>query len=634
MCTNNVMANPWGLRESPPLGKVIVKCCPCFFRKVADFPITGIKEASTPVLTITLPPESLSEKIPLLALTCFVVKMCTKNVMANPWGLRESPPLGKVIVKCCPYFFRKVVDFPIIGIKEASTPVLTITLPPESLSEKSALGSVPATPIISRLSPRDTPEKHSATTALPPPPLSSGSESSGYFTPPPETKRAFVKLDSVDRTSESEDREEDLDNNNDDNNNNVQQDEVDIPQEIQKRHLSVSSAESAEVIEEPVAVIEEKSNPSPTKSEKFEKLEPSLRRYSLSRSKESSFIEKPISEIRSKSKSEVDLQNFLPEISPSRKSLSSAPVFKDELIPNGNFVITTYEKIETIIPVTSNNDVNENPESPTKEITITRKLSRRLSRTQSRRSIKSTPRNGTPSSTRAGSNKSKDTLQLALTQLNNPEWEVMIQGLQTLTRVAKYYPEVIETQMHTVCINLAKHIKNLRSQVARAACHTASELFGTCRKSLEVELEEIAGPLLHRTADTNKFLRADANAALDVMCENLPMNRVIFVITSRGCTHQNSVVRATAIRLITELVKKHGADKIFQMNKDIRDKIILAGANSLADGSLEARSHGKEMFSYICGHPHFHKNLLEAVPQNTLRHIAKTLNSIKPFTGT
>lgn len=63
-------------------------------------------------------------------------------------------------------------------------------------------------------------------------------------------------------------------------------------------------------------------------------------------------------------------------------------------------------------------------------------------------------------------------------------------------------------------------------------------------------MDEIACPLLQRTADTNRFLRADANAALDIMCEQLPIHRVIPVITLRGCGHQNAVVRATAVRIL------------------------------------------------------------------------------------
>lgn len=48
------------------------------------------------------------------------------------------------------------------------------------------------------------------------------------------------------------------------------------------------------------------------------------------------------------------------------------------------------------------------------------------------------------------------------------------------------------------------------------------------------DLDEIAGPLLHRTADTNRFLRADSNAALDRMVQHLPPHKTIGVIVLRG----------------------------------------------------------------------------------------------------
>lgn len=66
------------------------------------------------------------------------------------------------------------------------------------------------------------------------------------------------------------------------------------------------------------------------------------------------------------------------------------------------------------------------------------------------------------------------------------DWENVINGLNNLTSLAQNYPEALEHQMHSICETLAKNIKNLRSQVARVACHSASELFSTCKKNLEM----------------------------------------------------------------------------------------------------------------------------------------------------
>lgn len=61
MCTNNV-ANPWGLQENSRFKCTpnILTCCPCLFKngKVADVNSLPLSRQSTPVLAITLPPES------------------------------------------------------------------------------------------------------------------------------------------------------------------------------------------------------------------------------------------------------------------------------------------------------------------------------------------------------------------------------------------------------------------------------------------------------------------------------------------------------------------------------------------------------------------------------------------------
>lgn len=103
------------------------------------------------------------------------------------------------------------------------------------------------------------------------------------------------------------------------------------------------------------------------------------------------------------------------------------------------------------------------------------------------------------------------------------------------------------------------------------------------------ELEEIAVPLLHRTADTNKFLRSDANAALDKMCLNMAPPRVVSILSAKGVGHHNALVRCTAARLLCSITNRLGTEKIFQLPKDSRDKILLSGANMLTEGNLETR---------------------------------------------
>nr|CAH7733865.1 unnamed protein product [Callosobruchus chinensis] len=529
------------------------------------------------------------------------------------------------------------------------------------IAHRSILTS-PATPVRIFQPPPSSHHHHPDTPApsrLPPPPLStsgSSESSSGYGTPPPNhrSQQAFVRLDDrADRDG------------NEDKNNNVDDDRggADTCSETSKRSDAtvVSFAESGElgVVQRTISpssaelsdVVEEAQYSNEVGRDQNDNLQD--RNESIGSYSSESFQQLPFGsripqitgDSRSKSKSVVDLHHsFLPDIG-CRKNTNSAPPLKDLAISNSREDDLEVDEVDFKTPSSSSIkllteemeptalnllDVNGSP----KEDPNGRKLTRRLTRSQSRRSIKSTPRSvkePTPVSSRSAV-KPKELLQQCLAQLSNPEWEVMLQGLKNLSKVARNHPDIVEAQIHTVCANLARHIKNLRSQVARAACHTASELFEACRKSLEMELEEIAGPLLHRTADTNKFLRADANAALDVMCDHMPSSRVITVVTAKGCHHQNAVVRSAAMRLLDDIVRRLGAERIFQLPKEIRDRVLVSGANALTDGSLETRNFGKSMMSQLITHPHFQKALVDAVPQTTLRHISKTLSAIKSST--
>ena len=54
---------------------------------------------------------------------------------------------------------------------------------------------------------------------------------------------------------------------------------------------------------------------------------------------------------------------------------------------------------------------------------------------------------------------------------------------------------------------MVETVKNLRSQVCRAAAQAWGELFFNLGKAMDVELDKVVVVLLQRAADTNKFIR-------------------------------------------------------------------------------------------------------------------------------
>ncbi|XP_014210097.1 uncharacterized protein LOC106640538 [Copidosoma floridanum] len=225
--------------------------------------------------------------------------------------------------------------------------------------------------------------------------------------------------------------------------------------------------------------------------------------------------------------------------------------------------------------------------------------------------------------------KTSKAVQQCLAQLDSSAWEMTLKGLRMLAQLAKEEPEQLDACVPGLLPRvLGKHVKNLRSQVARVACSTTSDVFRAHVRGIEQDLDEVAGVLLHRTADTNRFLREDCNAALDSMIEHFPPHRTIMTIVNRGAKHQNTVVHATTARLLYSIVSEIGPDCAMALPREVRDKLFSTTAKLLTDGNLQARKHAKETFRLLVPCEGFRKALTDSVPESTLRLIEKTLRSL------
>ncbi|KAG8265129.1 hypothetical protein J6590_101970, partial [Homalodisca vitripennis] len=167
--------------------------------------------------------------------------------------------------------------------------------------------------------------------------------------------------------------------------------------------------------------------------------------------------------------------------------------------------------------------------------------------------------------------------------------EVTVQGLQTLVRLSCHHTTLLTPVLHQVVVAVTKHIRNLRSQVARVACKAATNLFTSLGRGIENEMDELCAVLLNRTADTNRFLRADCNAALDAMVDHVGSSRTVASIVNKGAKHQNAIVRATACRLLLRLCGRLGPERVLSLPRETRDAILNTGARSLTEGSLDTR---------------------------------------------
>lgn len=320
--------------------------------------------------------------------------------------------------------------------------------------------------------------------------LSSGSESSGYFTPPAEhhlptddyrhnsnnerpPSQRFIQLESPKPELPSFKMLE---------NESFQQSSFDFQQTIDGSPEPV-----VEEVEEENASFVVSTSPSD---------EDIKRRATPDSLDEVDFTQKrPFTEDRVLSKSEIDLQRSSRHQTP-RKNPKSAPPLNETLPVYHTFNETTINITNTSLPgsvdvvVQSEVKTVEVPPQQSSSTEEKHTLKRTLSRTSSKRCSNRVQQrqNETvqfPDDLQPFA-KAREGLSETLAQLESSEWEITMKGLRGLVRLKRHHPDALEAQLHNVCVALGKHIKNLRSQVARAACTAAAEMFVDHRKSLEM----------------------------------------------------------------------------------------------------------------------------------------------------
>jgi len=216
-----------------------------------------------------------------------------------------------------------------------------------------------------------------------------------------------------------------------------------------------------------------------------------------------------------------------------------------------------------------------------------------------------------------------------LEHLASEDWEKNVDGLLSVLRLVTHHPETIMVEYKSTTQLLLKQVKNLRSQVGRAAVHVMAALFEQLKRSMESDLEKIALPLVLKTGETNRFLREDCNIALDRMVENVSSSRVIAIVTSEPITNKNPVIRTTVSRLLAYITDRMGAAKALTGGREITEKLIPAVARLAQDGSLEARIYAKMTLKLLMEHPDFDRVLKKNVTANTLRNLEKILDSVR-----
>ncbi|GJQ82053.1 hypothetical protein Trydic_g6927 [Trypoxylus dichotomus] len=189
-----------------------------------------------------------------------------------------------------------------------------------------------------------------------------------------------------------------------------------------------------------------------------------------------------------------------------------------------------------------------------------------------------------------------------LSRIQDVDWNVSLRGLAEVTELCRTADaELMMPYMITINQKLIELLRSPRSHVCRTACQAAGHLFESMKDTRGPEFNDIVDILLGKTADANKFIRQDANLALDCMVTHIPTFHAIRALCSKGPLHKNHLVRSATVRLIICAVVIAGPDLILNpvSNEHTRKRIFNNMMRFLEDKNLETRKYGERLYKVL-----------------------------------
>lgn len=222
-------------------------------------------------------------------------------------------------------------------------------------------------------------------------------------------------------------------------------------------------------------------------------------------------------------------------------------------------------------------------------------------------------------------------VQDALANMADSDWEKKCYGLAGIRNAASTQPELLQPAVHSVLMAVDAEMKNLRSQVARAAILCMTDLLSTTalKKGLETDLDKISRTLLSKAGESNHFIREDVDKALTAMVEHLSPPRVLTALCANGLNHKSVIVRKSAASCMFAVVDRLGPQRALKGTKDVTDRILTSTAQLVVDGSQENRFWGKKILNALMRQqPDFDKMVAKYVSGSQINNIKSAVDNI------
>ncbi|KAH1020614.1 hypothetical protein HUJ04_010243 [Dendroctonus ponderosae] len=275
-----------------------------------------------------------------------------------------------------------------------------------------------------------------------------------------------------------------------------------------------------------------------------------------------------------------DIKNVAQLIAPTRRGRSASPKANVERTPSVPKKVPYIDKSSSsIFHSTGDTSFNLNLKSPKLAVSSS--------------TILETCADGNP----------EHELVQAMGKMRDPDWNTSLRGLVDIIELCRTVDtNIIYPHMTVINQRIIDMLKSSRSHVCRTTCKAIGHLFEYIKDTRRPEFDEIVDTLLCRTADSNKFIRHDANLALDCMVTHIPILHAVRALCAKGPDHKNALVRISTARLVVCAVVIAGSTYVLHPNNSdyTRRRIVLNMVKFLNDKTLETRKYGERLHRLLC----------------------------------
>ncbi|XP_050309232.1 uncharacterized protein LOC126745438 [Anthonomus grandis grandis] len=221
----------------------------------------------------------------------------------------------------------------------------------------------------------------------------------------------------------------------------------------------------------------------------------------------------------------------------------------------------------------------------------------------------------------------------SINKMKNLDWNVSLRGLAEIVEICRTTEaDIVYPHMTVINQRVIEMLKSPRSHVCRTTCKAVGHLFEYLKDTRRPEFDEIVDTLLYKTADSNKFIRQDANLALDCMVTHIPALNAVRSLCAKGPDHKNHLVRIATARLVVCAVVIAGTNTVLNPNAGdfTRKRVILNMVKFLSDKHLEVRKYGQRLYYLLNSDSMFEFFLRRYVEKDTITKMKTCFKSYHP----